>query len=221
MQFQKFLYGLMMPFALFCTSCIKLKVSPSENQSSSTVKFYGDQYGNFLSTFVPTPDGGYVFGGYTINSNGLEQQGFIQKCNQKGGLEWYQTYGGPKLDLFWVVRPTTDGGYIAAGATTSYGSGANLNYNLQNAYLVKTDSRGNVLWQKTFGGNNGDLFYDVNETSDKGFVAVGSAGGQFYMVKTNQNGDSLWTRSLFKGYSRSYGASVAIGPNGNIAVEAP
>ena len=38
------------------------------------------------------------------------------------------------------------------------------------------------------------------------------------MVKTNQNGDSLWTRSLFKGYSRSYGASVAIGPNGNIAV---
>jgi len=201
----------------FC-SCSKVQVSPQNNTSTSAIKLYGYQYGNFLSSFQATPDGGYVFGGYTINSDSDGQQGFIQKCDHNGIVKWYKLFGGPKQDLFWMVRPTSDGGYIAAGATTSFGFGAELNNNLQDAYLVRTDGNGNLLWQKTYGSKSTDIFYDVAEAPDHGFVAVGSEGGQFFMVKTDQNGDSLWTRTLFKGYIRSFGASIAFGPNGEIAV---
>jgi len=198
------------------SSCSRVSVSPSANPSGSSVKFYGDHFGNFLSTFNPTIDGGYVFGGYTISSPSSEQQGFIQKCDNKGNVEWYQTYGGPKQDLFWAVHPTSDGGYIAAGATTSYGLG--VAQNNQSAYLIKTDGSGNITWQKTYGGPSNNIFYEVSEAPDKSLIAVGSQAGQYYVVKTNPNGDTLWTRTLFKGYVRSFATSVAYDTAGNIAI---
>ena len=203
---------------LLLSACTKVPSPGNSQASTSGIKFYGNQYGNYLSTFGPTSDGGYLFGGYTVNSDSQGQQGFIQKADKNGSLLWYKTYGGTKQDLFWVVRPTSDGGYIAAGTTTSFGNGASLNNNLQDAYIVKTDANGNQQWQKTYGGPSADLFYDVEEAPDHGFVAVGSKAGQFYVVKMDQNGDSLWTRQLFKGYIRSFGASVAFGPNGEVAI---
>jgi len=212
-------------FSLFCIvsvlffpGCTKLSLPGNSQTSTSGIKVYGNQYGNFLSSFESVSDGGYVFGGYTVNSDSQGQQGFIQKCDPNGTLKWYKTFGGPKQDLFWMVRPTSDGGYIAAGATTSYGFGAALNNNLQDAYLVKTNADGNLQWQKTYGGKNADLFYDVAEAPDHGFIAVGSEGGQFFVVKTDENGDSLWTHTLFKGYIRSFGASISFGPNGEVAI---
>ena len=202
---------------VFCTSCFKREISPAISASTSAIKLYGDQFGNFLSSFEATYDGGFVFGGYTISSPGLQQQGFVQKCNGNGDVQWYKTYGGPEQDLFWVVHPTSDGGYIACGATTSYGPGASAN--IQSAYLVKTDANGTLLWQKTYGSANGSVFYDVIETRDHGFSAVGMDNKQFYVVRTNPNGDTLWTcPPLSKGYAISYGGSVALGPNDEIAV---
>ena len=200
----------------FCSSCIKRDISSAIN-NFSPIKFYGDRYGNFLSSFDACTDGGFVFGGYTMSSPSLQQQGFIQKCNSNGGVKWYKTYGGPAQDLFWVVHPTSDGSFIACGTTTSFGPGASSN--LQSAYLVKTNGNGDLLWQKTYGGKKGSIFYDVVETPDHGFAAVGIDNEQFYVVKTNQNGDTMWTcPDLSQGYVLSYGSSVALGPNGEIAV---
>ena len=215
MIFNRYIAVFLLFAAIFCTTCTKVEVSPVSNPSASAIKVYGNQFGNFLGTFEATADGGYVFGGYTIGSAALQQQGFIQKCDGNGNLEWYQTYGGSKQDLFWVVHPTSDGGYIAAGATTSYGLGTSTNN--QSAYLVKTDAHGLLLWQKAYGGANGALFYDVTETPDQGFVAVGSQAGKFYVVKTDQNGNSLWSHG-WNVNDPSFGASVVIGPDSEIAV---
>lgn len=187
--------------------------------------FYGNQHGNVLGSFGQTADGGYYFAGYTASSAGSSEQGFIQKTDKKGKIEWYQEYGGKYYENFMAVHQASDGGFIAVGNTSSISlDSPRLNYN-NNAYIVKTDSHGNLLWQKAFGDKHNDCFIDASETPDHDIVAVGYTQkisnsplqSQFYVVKMNQNGDSLWSYSsnnLFYGSC----TSVAITPGGNIGV---
>jgi len=196
--------------ALF-SGCNKVAESPMSNPSSSGIKFYGINAGNFLTSFEGTADGGYIFGGNTIGSVSKPNQGFMQKCDKSGNVEWYQTYGGQLHDYFYAVHTTSDGGFIAAGGA------ANL------PYVVKANANGTEAWHKTFSGMNGDWFYDIKETLDNGFVAVGfivNSTERAFVVKMDANGNTLWTQPLFAGYSGSYAGSVAIGPNGEIAIAA-
>jgi len=203
-----FIFPLM---AMLYSGCSKVAESPTSNPSSSGIKFYGTNAGNFLASFEGTADGGYIFGGNTIGSISEPDQGFIQKCDKSGNVEWYQTYGGQLHDDFYAVHPTSDGGFIAAGGA------ANL------PYVVKANANGTEAWHQTFVGMDGDWFYDIKETPDHGFVAVGfiiSGTERAFVVKMDANGNTLWTQPLFAGYSGSYAGSVAIGPNGEIAIAA-
>ena len=67
------------------------------------------------------------------------------RANSAPTLEWDKTFGGKSEDWGWSVLQTSDGGYIIAGCTASYGAG------WYDVWLVKTDSSGNKLWDKTFG----------------------------------------------------------------------
>jgi len=217
----KFLYFLFAFSLLFCFSCSKLDVSNQATPSTSGIKFYGDQYGEVLRSFEQTQDGGYMFGGYTSTSNyfGGGREGFIQKSDKSGNVVWYKTYGGAGLvNIFDVVHQTSDGGFIAAGSTSSNGYYSSL------AYLVKTDKYGEKIWEKTFLGDTlGAYFFDVKEMPDHGFAAVGfsnaNAENPLLVVKTNQSGDSLWTKQyVVKKNYQTLNASLAIGPNGEIAI---
>ncbi len=205
-----------------CLSCSKVPVNQAANSSTSGVKIYGNSYGNFLMSCQPTADGGIMFGGYTLSDSVQTSKGFIQKTDKNGNIKWYKQYGGANWDLFNAVHPTSDGGFIAAGGTTSYGNGLK-DYNAD-CYLVKTDGNGTVVWQKTFGGNYVDRFFDVAETPDNGFVAVGfiyntvSHGNSTYVVKVDQNGNLLWSHTLFPNDYFSFGASVCVASNGNIGI---
>ena len=122
-------------------------------------------------------------------------------------VKFEKVYGGTGYDYGHSVAQTFDKGYVIAGATTSFGVGST------DAYILKTDSMGVVLWQKTFGGINIDQFYSIKETSDSGFVMAGftnsegNGGYDMYVVKTDKNGDSLWTKS-FGGTNWDFAYSV-------------
>jgi hypothetical protein len=90
------------------------------------------------------------------------------KTNSKGIKEWEKTYGESGLDSAYAVQQTTDGGYIFAGETFSLGA-----YGWTDAWLVKTDSEGNVEWEKTIGGSGDDLASAVQQTVDGGYVIAG------------------------------------------------
>lgn len=83
---------------------------------------------------------------------------------------WTKTYGGEELDEGNSVQQTTDGGYIIAGETCSYGSDdADL-------YLIKTDEVGNTLWTETYGDDEGDYGNCVQLTASGGYIITGSTG---------------------------------------------
>ena len=104
-----------------------------------------------------------------------------------------KTYGGPNFDRGVDVQQTTDGGYVAVGNTRSFGTGG------EDVYVLRTDAAGDSLWTKTYGGFGDDNAWAVQETGDGGFMiagytdSYGSGTVDFYAIRTDAWGDTLWT----------------------------
>jgi len=141
-----------------------------------------------------TNDSGYIMVGSTLSFGGAIDV-YLIKVNAAGNLLWTKTYGGPFVDGGGTVREATDRGFIISGSSDSYSSG---NYD---AYLIKTDSVGNVVWKKLYGGANIDVANSVEQTGDGGYILAGytysnSFGiNDVFLIKTDANGDTLWTRT--------------------------
>jgi len=161
----------------------------------------GDDEGNSVQQ---TTGGGYVVAGYT-GSFGNGEQAYLTKTNASGDTLWTRNYGGARNDNAYAVRQTSDGGYIVVGRTFSFG-------NNEQVYLIKTNASGDTLWTRTYGGTSGVFGYSIQQTSDGGYIIVGTFGSfginpQVYLIKTNASGDTLWTRD-YGGANPDYGFSV-------------
>ena len=157
-----------------------------------------------------TSDGGYIIVGGTQWSGAGGFDVYLIKTNAQGDSLWTRTYGGTDDDAGYSVEQTKDGGYIVAGCTYSFGQGTPA---YDNVYLIKTNAQGDTLWTRTYGGANYDEGRSVQQTSDDGYIVVGSTNSfgagisDVYLIKTDGQGDTLWTRT-FGGPSGDFGYSV-------------
>ena len=142
-----------------------------------------------------TSDGGYIIAGYTGSFGAGDTDVYLVKTNASGDTLWTRTYGGTSFDEGWSVQQTSDGGYVIAGTTYSFGAGD------CDVYLIKTDASGDTLWTRTYGGTNEDKGRSVRQTSDGGYIiagytcSFGAADYDVYLIKTNASGDTLWTKT--------------------------
>jgi len=113
-------------------------------------------------------------------------------------IAWQNTFGGAGDDWAHCVRKTSDGGFIVAGETHSFGEGGDF-------YLLKVDSQGDKQWERNYGGVDRENAYAVVERADGGYIIVGStrsygAGSEdIYVVWTDKDG--------FIEYYQTYGGS--------------
>jgi hypothetical protein len=163
----------------------------------------GNDYGHSARE---TSDGGYVIAGSTDSYGSGSGDVWLIKTDSSGNATWDKTFGGPSEDHGYSVQQTSDGGYVIAGSTDSYGAGSG------DVWLIKTDSSGNATWDKTFGGSGVDWGHSVRQIPDGGYIIAGytgsyGAGGDAWLIKTDSSGNMAWNKT-FGGSGDDYGHSV-------------
>jgi TolB-like protein len=163
-------------------------IKTDANGNIQWAKTYGGTDGDYVSSVQQTSDGGYIVAGYTY-SFGAGGDIFLIKTDANGNIIWAKTYGGTDDDQAFHVQQTSDGGYIVAGRTSSFGADS------FDIFLIKTDANGNIIWAKTYGGTSDDYASSVQQTSDGGYIVAGgtssfgAGGGDAFLIKTDANGN--------------------------------
>ena len=109
-------------------------------------KTFGGRNHDEAYSIQQTSDGGYIVAGFTGSFGAGSDDLLIIKLDSEGNLSWAKTFGGRNHDEAYSIQQTSDGGYIVAGFTGSFGAGSD------DLLIIKLDSEGNLSWAKTFGG---------------------------------------------------------------------
>lgn len=183
-----------------------------ENNVSSNTNFYLvklDAGGNIMwarsygKTFEPdqlyslaaTADGGCILSGNADSTagSGFLPVGYVVKVDASGNPEWSKYVSGGNGEIFYVTKPVSSGGYLSCGYTGSFGSQVGTE-----AYAVRWDNNGNVLWTSVFGHNNRfDRIYDFTEKPNGGFWVTGnglytSTTNNLFMASLDNGGAVVW-----------------------------
>lgn len=163
---------------------------------------------------VQTMDGGFVVAGSSGSTDGdlagvaSNGRAWVVKLDAGGAIQWQQRYGNSSEDSFWAMEQTASGELLLAGIRNSTTGIPGCNQGGSNAWLVKLDSAGELLWERCYGGSSGEIFQSLNMTDDGGCIAAGRSSSSdgdvssnngledIWIVKVNEQGDLDWEKSL-------------------------
>jgi hypothetical protein len=186
-----------------------------------------------LYALLPTPDGGFLAGGSTLQRiPGIDlptgDNFWVLRYDRFGRRQWDGIYGGQVDDTLRVISPSVDGGYLLGGDSNSgIGGGKNTEaFGGEDWWVIRIDDSGNQLWERTLGGSSGDVLRAIQPTPDGGFLLGGfsssdvngtktvpSNHGDFWLVRLAHDGEEL-TQAVFGGGALDALSLLAPGPNG-------
>jgi hypothetical protein len=178
--------------------------------STGWTRTFGGEYNDYGYSVQQTIDGGYIIAGeIEIERLGeVSPDLWLIKIDSNGTKLWDKTFGGKNLESGRSVQQTADGGYIITGFK--------LNYTESNcdAWLIKTDGNGDMIWDKTFWTTDWSFGFSVQQTTDGGYIIVGqtsynydTGAGDVRLIKTDDNGNKVWDKT-FGGTKQDLGYSV-------------
>ena len=205
---------------------ISLFIVITRASSSMWNQTYGGTASETCFSIVQADDGGFTLIGSTYSFGAGDADIWLVKTDSNGNMEWNKTFGTEGFEVAQDLIVTDDEGYIILGQTTSFGAGEG------DVWLIKTDSTGNMQWNKTYGGIGGDKGWKIITTSDNGYAiagitdSYGQGGNDYWLFKTDSLGTLQWNMTfggtederargiiettdngfLLTGWSGSYGA---------------
>jgi hypothetical protein len=161
-----------------------------------------------------TDDNGYIVTGYTTSSDYdvsgsfIGKNYWIVKLDNLGIIQWQEPFGGSGQDHPNSIVQTNDGGFIAAGKSSSTGGNLSGNHGGLDFWVVKIDTVGTLQWQKALGSSSDDEANCIIQTTDGGYIVAGFTEGSdedvteingyrdSWIVKLDTIGNIEWEKSL-------------------------
>jgi hypothetical protein len=180
-------------------------------------RVYGGADEEYCWSVQQTADGGYIAGGHTRSFGSGWEDAMVLRMDAEGDTLWMAIIGGDREDYCRSIQQTDDGGFIFAGITQSYGAG------MEDFWLVKLDSDGEMEWSRTFGTGNDEHALSVRQTSDGGYILCGyvfTGGTAWYniaVVKTDSDGEMTWA-AMYGGQYDDHGQCIRQTSDGNYII---
>ena len=177
-------------------------------------KSFGGSLYDEARSIQQTTDHGYIVAGTTVSDDGDVgathgyDEFWVLKLDSIGSIQWKGTYGGSGHDDAFAIEQTNDGGFIVAGFTKSNDGDVSGNHGDYDAWVLKLDSGGGIQWQKCFGGSGWEEAWDIQQTTDGGYILIGRSSSMdgdvtvnygfldYWVVKMNDIGIIEWQKSL-------------------------
>ena len=141
---------------------------------------------------IKSSDGNYVIVGDTrsndkdVSQNNGASDLWVIKIDPSGNLLWEKTYGGTSFDAGRSISNTSDNGFLISGSSRSMDGDLTTNQGQNDVWLLKIDSSGSLLWQKSLGGSNIDFAYDALELQDNSFIVIGESSSADKDIQENK-----------------------------------
>jgi hypothetical protein len=193
------------------------KTDKTAQTNGNWERFFGGSKQDTSFSIAAFPDGSTISAGYTRSKLNGDADILLLRLDQHGTLLWQKTYGGNNRDMATSVAITTDGGFVTAAVSQKQKNGQG------DALIMRHDKKGNLVWQKNFGGDKYDIPYAI-KVSKQGHIIVagytkssgkGDADGWVFCL--SGKGKTLWERT-FGTKGRDWLRAMTILPDGTIAV---
>ncbi|HEX2014377.1 MAG TPA: cadherin-like domain-containing protein [Nitrososphaera sp.] len=160
------------------------------NEKLEWQRTYGGGGFDMAHTVAPTRDGGYLIAGFTTSFGAEGKDYFVIKVDSSGVVQWQKRYGGIGDEVIRIAKQTSDGKYLVAGFTHSFGQSGDI-------MVLKLDAEGNVDWQKRYGGAKFEEPSSILEAPD-GYIILEQSSSfgntDAWIFKIDHDGKILWQK---------------------------
>ncbi len=152
-------------------------------------KTFGGSENDEAYSIIQTNDEGYAIAGFTVSEDTEDRNVWVIKLDRKGNKIWDKTLGGTSEEWANSIVQTEDKGYMVAGWTKSMGAGKT------DAWIIKLNKRGDLDWDRTFGGSEDDEAHSIIQTEDGGYAVAGwteskgAGNADVWVIKLDENGN--------------------------------
>ncbi|MFH2095723.1 MAG: T9SS type A sorting domain-containing protein, partial [Bacteroidota bacterium] len=158
---------------------------------------FGDIYDDELFDICHDGNGGYMATGYSVTGSAFAPEDYwIIHIDSLGNLLWSDVYGGSHKDIASCIAPSSDGNFLIGGLSWSDTGQVTWNHGKADAWIMKINGMGAILWQHAYGGSDSEEVNDIMETADGGIIFTANSRSDDGDLTGNYGQRDIWIVKL-------------------------